>query len=558
MPLPPPRHRPSLIPAGGAPRSAHGLRRILSPGRNSTPLLTVDESGLLIDGRDYYRAFFRAACGARRHLAIAGWQFDSNVCLLRGEEAERARREVRFLPFLNDLCTENPKLEIYLLAWDFSLLFALEREWMQEWIFNLRAHPRIHFRFDSSHALGASHHQKFVVVDGELAFLGGMDICCSRWDQRTHPSTSPERAEEGKTHGPYHDVQSFVRGPAAASLARFFEERWGASGAAPIALTPTRQTPSSDSASPPEVTPTLALRAREVAFSRTLTVSTPTGMGGAAPIHEIQSLYEDAIDAAESFIYLENQYFTSRAVYQALFRRMAARSRPSINIAMVLPVKPGALKEEWAHGIAQARLLHSLQRAAGRFGHAIGIYYTAGTAEDGTKLPTYIHSKLMIVDDRFLTVGSANTTNRSMGLDSELNASWESPSAWPWSHLRRSIRAARLNLLAEHAGLAQSEADTRLRRGKTLVAALDALADAENGRLRRHPLETVLDRSPLLRSVAPDALIWDPSKPLEEDLHQWLAPEGASGFAQGDAQLRRRVEANRMANAVLRGTPESP
>lgn len=547
MPLPPPRHRPPLVPSGASPRGVpKGPRRVLSPGRNCTPLLAAEESGLLIDGRDYYRAFFKAASGARRHLAIAGWQFDSGVCLLRGEEAKSASRDVRFLPFLNALCAENPQLEVYLLAWDFSLLFALEREWMQEWIFNLKAHPRIHFRFDSSHMLGASHHQKFVVVDGELAFLGGMDICCSRWDERNHPSSSEERIEEGKTHGPYHDVQSFVRGPAVEALARFFEERWGSAGAAPIALTPTRQIAASDNAALPEIAVTLPLRAKQVAFSRTL----------AGSVHEIQALYEDAIEAAESLIYLENQYFTSRAVYQALFRRLAARGRGALNIAIVLPVKPEALKEEWAHGIAQARLLHSLQKAAKRFGHALGIYYTAGVAADGTEIPTYIHSKVMIVDDRLMTVGSANTTNRSMGLDSELNASWESLSAWPWSPLRRSIRAARLNLLAEHAGFSQAEAALRLRRASTLVARLNERAESGKGRLRKHPLETVLDRSPLLRSVAPNALIWDPAKPLEEDLHEWLSPEGESGFTQGNADLRRRVEAGLTAGAVLRGEPE--
>lgn len=535
MPLPPPKTRRPLI-TPGAVRDGDS-RRILKPGRNCDPRAGVEETGLLVDGRDYYRAFFRAACGARRHIAIAGWQFDSGVCLLRGSEAREAGRDVRFLPFLNALCSENPQLEIYLLAWDFSLLFALEREWMQEWLFNLKAHPRIHFRFDSNHALGASHHQKFAVIDGELGFLGGMDICCSRWDVRDHPAESPDRAEEGRLHGPHHDVQAFVRGSAAESLARFFEERWVASGAAPIALTPTRQLAAGEPAPLPEFRATVPIRAREVAFSRTLVPST-----GAAcpPLRQIEALYEDAIAACERLIYLENQYFTSRAVFQALYRRMAARGRSPLDIVLILPARPEALKEEWAHGIAQTRMLRALRQAARRFGHSLGIYYTAARAAGEQSKPTYIHSKVLIIDDRFLTVGSANTTNRSMGLDSELNVSWESTAPWPWSPLRRSIRAVRRELLSEHTGVKAAALGLRSTRG--LVDRLDALANLGKGRLHPHPLESVLDRSPVLKSVAPDALLWDPAQPLEEDLQGFLSPLGESGFVQGNAGLRRQLE----------------
>jgi hypothetical protein len=64
---------------------------------------------------------------AQHYILIAGWQFDSTVRLLRGEDIDKANGEVRFLPFLDSLCKKNPELRLYILAWNFSLIYALSR-----------------------------------------------------------------------------------------------------------------------------------------------------------------------------------------------------------------------------------------------------------------------------------------------------------------------------------------------------------------------------------------------------------------------------------------------
>lgn len=185
------------------------MEPVLKPGRNCRGIYGVKKTGLLIDGRNYYRAFYLSAQKARHYVLIAGWQFDSKVALLRGEDLKKAQNDVFLLPFLSNLCDRNPDLHIYLLAWDFSILFALKREWLQKWVFEWNANERIHFRFDSRHAVGAGHHQKFVVIDGILAFVGGMDICSNRWDDRLHLSKNPNRINaSGKSYELYHDIQS--------------------------------------------------------------------------------------------------------------------------------------------------------------------------------------------------------------------------------------------------------------------------------------------------------------------------------------------------------------
>ncbi|MBI1735846.1 MAG: hypothetical protein HYR51_11790 [Candidatus Rokubacteria bacterium] len=110
----------------------------------------------------------------------------------------------------------------------------------------------------------------------------------------------------------------------------------------------------------------------------------------------------------------------------------------------------------------------------------------------------------MIVDDRFLTIGSANLTNRSMGLDSELHASWEA--AGRDAALVSAIRAVRVGLLAEHSGHAAGDAGA-LDAMDGLVARLDAIAARRDRRLRVHAPTAA--RKTLIELVDPESLPFD-------------------------------------------------
>jgi len=158
----------------------------------------AESSGVLVDAADYYRAFHAAAAQAQRYILISGWQFDRGVQLLRGVDAVGRGQELRLLEFLDGLCARNPALHIYLLAWDFHFVFALEREWMQRLWFHFASNPRLAFRFDDTPSAQGSHHQKMVVIDGTVAFVGGIDLCEARWDDRQHRSDNPLRTSRGR------------------------------------------------------------------------------------------------------------------------------------------------------------------------------------------------------------------------------------------------------------------------------------------------------------------------------------------------------------------------
>jgi phospholipase D1/2 len=495
-------------------------RPILEPGRTCWVVSPVRSSGLLIDGRSYFRAFYEAAKAATRYLLIAGWQFDSDVSLLRGGDRTPESGPARFLEFLTSLCVARPDLRVVILCWDYSPAYMHDREWFQEFVFRRRSGGRVTFRFDDRHALGASHHQKFAVVDGALAFVGSMDFCHGRWDDRGHALVHPGRLEPSgeDTYGPYHEVQAYVTGPAVAELRELFEARWRLAGGEDLGL----PEPAPDA--PPVIRPSVRLGAPEVGLSRTVA---RTLIPEHPSVREIEALYQEAIASAESLVYIENQYFGSKAVFDALLRRIKERGRTLLQIVLVYPRDLLSLTESMSMGASQNGMFRALREHAARAGHAFGLYYSRSRGPGGAEKGRYIHSKVLLVDDRFLTVGSANTNNRSMGLDSELNVSWEA------SGEDRSIRRARISLLGEHAGLPPREALRSLAVIPGLVERLDRLADVPDGALRP-------------RAVPPgpeEGKEWsalDPAGPiLEDEVFEAVAPPRIALLRTGIRRLTR-------------------
>src|SRR5690606_22615607 len=117
---------------------------------------------------------------------------------------------------------------------------SLEREWMQTLYFEWATHPRLHFRFDDTQAAQGSHHQKFAVIDRSVSFVGGIDLCESRWDDRGHRQHNPLRVTaDGAPSKPYHDVQAYLAGAETADLLRdLFADRWARTAGPELTLAP--------------------------------------------------------------------------------------------------------------------------------------------------------------------------------------------------------------------------------------------------------------------------------------------------------------------------------
>lgn len=481
-------------------------RPLLVPGETCAAVIPNSRGGVLVDGRDFYRAFYDAAVQARSSILMAGWQFSSGVQLVRGADADCCTHSTKLIDLLTELCNERPELHVYMLPWDSSPVFTFEREPLQRLRFHLKGHRRIHWKMDNSHPPGASHHQKLIVVDRAIAFVGGMDICDSRWDDRAHSAKSKDRCRPTGTYGPYHDVQAYVTGEAVDVLRGWFADRWKLAAGATLELAACPRTAI-------EIRPTFEVHAPRLALARTWP-KLKLNNGG---IRELYHLHARAIGSAKQLIYIENQYFSSGEIARALELRMRNDTTDRLEIMMVLPAKSAGLKERVSIGVYQAQLLDRLGSVAAETGHALGVYHQVarGSHDD---IPVFIHAKVLAVDDRFLLISSANTSNRSMGYDSELGIAWEAPEPTP------SLRDARLELLGEHLGLDRNGAEAVLGASPSgLVARLDQLAAEQTTQLRLHGRNRDEKPGRLLKWLIPYQQMFDPLS--EDHFKEGLLPE---------------------------------
>ena len=121
----------------------------------------------------------------------------------------------------------RPDLHVHLLLWDYSLLYAGERELLPRLSLGWRTPERVTLCIDNSVPFGSSQHQKIVVVDDAVAFSGGLDLTIRRWDTTAHSAENRQRVDpSGHPYRPFHDVQMMVDGAAAQALAQLARERW--------------------------------------------------------------------------------------------------------------------------------------------------------------------------------------------------------------------------------------------------------------------------------------------------------------------------------------------
>jgi len=445
---------------------------VLQAGRNCWRIESANRFALLIDGADYYSAVATAIRRAQRSVALLAWDFDTRTHLV---EHGPDQHTGPLRQFFRDVVDHNPNLRIAILAWDFPLLFANVRDPNLMQNQDPFAHPRICFHLDNNHPPGASHHQKIVAVDGQLAFAGGMDFAGGRWDTSEHRAQDPRRG-----YAPTHDVQALVDGAAAAALADIVRDRWNSAAQPPLP-------PPEPASDPwPENLPA-DLTNVAVAISRTNPLTS---------CREIETLHLDLIAAAREFLYMENQYLTSTVIVDALSRRLQEPEGPEI--ILVLPLNNSGWLEDHTIEALRYRKIREL-RMADRFGH-LRICYP--TVEDIGTESIVVHSKIMFVDDHLFRIGSANLTDRSMALDTECDLAVEAAD----EHQQRGIARLRNRLIGEHLDLSPDQVEACLANDRSLIRLIDACSG------QRRCLRSLPDDGGATQILS-DKLV-DPAQPL--------------------------------------------
>ncbi|MBC7906154.1 MAG: phospholipase, partial [Rhodospirillaceae bacterium] len=340
-------------------RPAAPKPRLAQPGRNCWRTARADHFGVVVDGADYFRALKYALLAAKRSILIIGWEFDSRTALVRGE---RTSEPNEIGPLLDHIVRTRPGLRAHVLIWDSAMIYAFNREFAGMVKMDWLTHRRLRFKLDDSHPIASSQHQKIVVVDEVLAFVGGFDITSQRWDSRDHKPLDPLRNDPAfSDYPPFHDIMAVVTGEAACALAEIGRERWRVASGEVLKV----PRPGDAQALWPPFLPVL-MRRVDVAIART---SPP--WDGTPPVREVEQLYMDMIAAARRFIYVENQYFASRRIAELLADRLACADCPEI--VLINPGEPASLVERSTMGVARARLARRMAEADG--GGRLRIYY---------------------------------------------------------------------------------------------------------------------------------------------------------------------------------------
>ena len=464
---------------------------ILQPGRNCWRRERAGRVAIAVDGEAYFRAVREAILRARRSVFVIGWDLHSELKLVREGETDGHPEE---LGELLDFVARRRAVNVYVLSWDFAMIYMAEREPFPLYKLNWKTHARVRFCMDDKHPVGGSQHQKIVVVDDAVAFCGGLDLSKWRWDTPQHRIDDERRVDpDGKPYPPFHDVQMVVDGQAAAALGELVHERWQRA---------TGQEIDTNRASPDHVPWPDSLQ--PVMFDVPVAIArTVAEYAGRQAVREVERLYLDSIAAAEHFIYIENQYLTAHCIAEALVQRLQESDAPEVVI--VMPEKTGGWLEQYTMDVLRSRLVKKLRDADSQ--DRLRLYYPQLSASSETSL--MVHAKIMVIDDRFLRVASSNLSNRSMGLDSECDLAIE---ADPGSDTERAIRLFRERLLAEHLDVQVDELAGTMQREESLIKTIESLRGGERTLQR---LDTEID--PEIDQMVPESALLDPEQPMSSE-----------------------------------------
>jgi phospholipase D1/2 len=463
-------------------------KSLLRLGYNCWAIAHAERAAFIVDAKDYFEAFYYAALRAQRSIIVLAWDFNSQT-RLHYDPVPKDGPPVLLGEFLTYLVKRRRGLHVHVLNWDYPMVFGTDREFPPTYGFGNWSPPRrVHLRYDDACPVGASHHQKIVVIDDAIAFCGGIDLTLRRWDCGDHAPDEPRRMAGETPYPPFHDTMMAVDGEAAQRLGELARERWRLATGEKLKPVTVESDPWPENLEP-------SVTGVEVGIARTL-----PARGELPAVREVEKLYLDMIAAARSSIYIENQYFTAPVIAAALEKRLAEPDGPEIVLVLRL-LSHGWLEEATMH-VLRTKLIQKLQKADrhGRF----RVYYPhIPNLAEGCCLD--IHSKLMIVDDSIARIGSSNLASRSMAFDSECDLVIESRGE---ASISAAIRGLREQLLAEHLDTRPARVREEIERAGSMHGAIAAFGDQPRT-LRQ--LEELPEWSEAVISMAAVA---DPEEPI--------------------------------------------
>lgn len=434
-------------------------KNILQIKRNCWRISEIDKLSLLIDSQNYYKAFMEVGGRAKSSLHIAGWEIDGRMII----NPTYPSTGLPLREYINKL--SRNLINVYLLCWKapFYLRFGRERFTSLKW--KIKTNPKVQYRNNHSPFFFGSYHEKIAIFDRKCAFLGGIDLAKKRWDTPHHERQSQLRSDfNGESYNPIHDVQYVFTGKIIQDLETFIQKR------VDINLFESQQSnqalndlwPETFS---PEVIATWGGLSRTVAESNIL---------------EIENLYIDAIRSAEEFILIENQYLSHRIIIEEIEKRLEENDGPEVII--ILPFYYRGWSESAIYLSERNRAIKKLKSKDS--GRKLRFLYPYIPSSD-EDIFLVVHSKYMIIDNTFMTMGSANLNFRSMRVDSEINLSLE---AQRNDGTKEFIESSLFRILAEHLDISSESFRRKFYQNYSLIKTIEVFQNTRPKTLKEIPI----------------------------------------------------------------------
>jgi phosphatidylserine/phosphatidylglycerophosphate/cardiolipin synthase-like enzyme len=328
---------------------------------------------VLIDGEQALPRLEAEIAAAESSVHLAGWCFEPAFRLSRGG------------PTLRELLA-GTKADVRVIAWAGAPLplFKPSRAQVRDARDALVQGTEIEMALDAKERPMHCHHEKLAVIDGRVAFVGGIDLTSLGGD-RLDANVHPARGAVG-----WHDASLRVEGPLVGDVARHIALRW-------------REVTGEALPAPETQPPAGETRAQ---FVRTV----PNSVYEALPRgdYRILEAYVRALRSAEQLVYLESQFLWAPEVVEILAAKLRDPPTDEFRVIVVLPARPnnGADDTRGQLGVLVNNDRHERFLAC--------TLYQPGQVEQ-----VYVHAKIGIVDDRWLAIGSANLNEHSFFNDTE-------------------------------------------------------------------------------------------------------------------------------------------
>jgi len=342
-----------------------------------SPLVIGNRAALLQDGKATYDAMLAAIAAAKDHINMETYIIEDDDTGKRFADAliDKQRRGVQVNFVYDSVGSINTPREFFKRMSDSGIAV-------------LEYNPINPLTAKAGWDVNQRDHRKLLVVDGQIAFLGGVNISSvysgssgSSGAGSSGSSVDPranKRAKPAGPQAPWRDMHLMLEGPVVAHFQKLFLATWESQKGKPLA--------------PRKYLPELAPRGKEVVRAI-----------GSSPDDGYSLMYATLLSAirnAEATVYVTNAYFVPDSQFLAALTEAAQRG---VDVRLILP----SMTDSW------------LVLNAGRS-------YYSRLLEAGVKIyerrNQLLHSKTVVIDGVWSTVGSTNLDWRSFLHNQEVNA----------------------------------------------------------------------------------------------------------------------------------------